>query len=142
MRAGKTGVDPAAEAARRSEEEEEAAEAQRQLEAAWSPQQRIAETLVRGMRTAWGPAMQTLERAGRAFDGLEALLGGTAFDLQVLRLLPCPSSPNSRSLAPGARMHLVCLPMATSSSWHGASSTIPCMHLPAESLAGLACMSQ
>lgn len=82
MRAGKSATIQAT-AAGPSEEEAEAAEAQRQIEAAWSPQQRIAETLVKGMRAQWEPAITTLSRAGRAFEGLEALLGGAAFDLQV-----------------------------------------------------------
>lgn len=38
----------------------------------------------------WGPPIETLSRAGRAFDGLEFLLGGGrsgTFDLQVSTLL-------------------------------------------------------
>lgn len=101
VRAGHTAARAVAAKAT-DEEEDEEAEAQRLLEAAWSPQQRIAETLVRGMRMQWEPAMSTLAKAGRAFDGLEALLGGGAFDLQVCVsrmctchvILPCEIAPS------------------------------------------------
>ena len=84
VRAGQSGTRPAAAAAKEEEEEEDdEAEAARLLEARWPRKHRIADTLRPGMRAAWEPAMSTLAKAGRAFDGLEALLGGGAFDLQV-----------------------------------------------------------
>ena len=105
---GKTGARTAeaATSTARQEEEEEAAEAQRQLEARWSPQQRIAEALVKGMRSAWEPAMLTLARAGRAFDGLEALLGGSTFDLQARTCTcTCRGSP-ACALCPCTAWHV------------------------------------
>ena len=65
------------------EEEEEDEEKE---EDSWSPERREAERLVAALLEQWGPPIQTLSRAGRAFEGLEALLGGArggTFDLQV-----------------------------------------------------------
>lgn len=52
----------------------------------WSPELREAERLVSELIALWGPPIETLSRAGRAFDGLEFLLGGGrsgTFDLQA-----------------------------------------------------------
>ena len=54
--------------------------------AGWSAEMKTAQSLVQELMDIWGPPIQTLSRAGRAFGGLEALLGGGragTFDLQV-----------------------------------------------------------
>lgn len=79
-------------AAQETVQETEAEEAGAAGEESWSPSQRIAHRLVNEVVEMWGPPIQALARAGRAFEGLEALLGGGrsgAFDLQVT-----PPSPS------------------------------------------------
>lgn len=59
----------------------------------WSPERQEAEKLVAELIALWGPPMETLSRAGRAFEGLEFLLGGGrsgTFDLQVIAPPFCP----------------------------------------------------
>lgn len=46
------------------------------LLAAAPPEKRIAVELLKELFTTWKTPMETLSKAGRAFDGLEALLGG------------------------------------------------------------------
>ena len=53
------------------------------VQAAWSPEKRVAEQLVAELAALWEAPMQAMARAGRAFAGLEAVLGGDAFSLQV-----------------------------------------------------------
>ena len=53
------------------------------IQAAWSPEKRTAERLVAGLAAQWEAPMLAMARAGRAFAGLEAVLGGDAFSLQV-----------------------------------------------------------
>lgn len=48
--------------------------------ASWSPERLCAEDLVGELVSRWKKPILTLSQAGRAFDGLESLLGG-AFDL-------------------------------------------------------------
>lgn len=43
---------------------------------------RLAVELVKGMYFEWKGPMETLAKAGRAFKGMEALLGGASFELQ------------------------------------------------------------
>ncbi len=47
------------------------------------PERRIAMQLVKEMYLSWGPPLEAMTRAGRAFEGLEALLGAQEFNLQV-----------------------------------------------------------
>ena len=73
---------PDEESEREKEEREELAAQQ----ASWSREQSIAEGLVGKMMQQWQGPIQTLSRAGKAFEGLEALLGGAGgggFDLGV-----------------------------------------------------------
>ena len=77
----RSGVATTEQAVQLEEEPEEDGERQ-----AWPVERREAETLVAGLMELWGPPIETLSRAGRAFEGLEALLGGGrsgTFDLQV-----------------------------------------------------------
>ena len=53
---------------------------------AWSLERRTAEELVQGLVEQWQAPMDALANAGKAFEGLEALLGGASggsFDLKV-----------------------------------------------------------
>lgn len=43
---------------------------------------RLAVELVKGLYFTWKGPMETLDKAGKAFLGLEALLGGTGFEVQ------------------------------------------------------------
>lgn len=43
---------------------------------------RLAVELVKGMYFEWKGPMETLDKAGKAFLGLEALLGGSGFEVQ------------------------------------------------------------
>jgi len=43
---------------------------------------RLAVELVKGMYFEWKGPMETLDKAGKAFLGLEALLGGQGFEVQ------------------------------------------------------------
>ncbi|KAK9866929.1 hypothetical protein WJX84_008862 [Apatococcus fuscideae] len=63
-----------------AEEQESEPDPQEAIRAAWSPERRVAEDLVAAMIQAWQAPILTLSRAGRAFEGLEGLLGGF-FDL-------------------------------------------------------------
>lgn len=65
-----------------AEEEESEPDPQEVIRASWSPDRRTAEDLVGAMIEAWRMPILTLSRAGRAFEGLEGLLGGF-FDLGV-----------------------------------------------------------
>ena len=62
--------------------------------ATWSLERRTAEELVQGLVEQWQAPMDALANAGKAFEGLEALLGGASggsFDLKVhsyLSLMP------------------------------------------------------
>ena len=81
--AARTGAQSAAAAATDEEADDDDPNSS---EAEWSPERREAERLVQELMALWGPPMETLSRAGRAFEGLEALLGGGrngSFDLQV-----------------------------------------------------------
>ena len=49
--------------------------------AAWSLDRRSAEELVDALVKQWEKPIAALDRAGRAFDGLEGLLGSSMFDL-------------------------------------------------------------
>lgn len=63
-----------------AEDEDEAAEER----AGWSFERQTAEALVSELVQKWQKPIETLSKAGRAFDGLESLLGGArggAFDL-------------------------------------------------------------
>ena len=74
------------------------------IQAAWTPEKRNAERLVAELAAQWEAPMAAMARAGRAFAGLEAVLGGDAFSLQVKLDVPCraPSSAQCwRSLACG-----------------------------------------
>lgn len=54
--------------------------------ASWSRERTIAETLAAKLILQWQGPISTLRRAGKAFEGLEALLGGAqggGFDLGV-----------------------------------------------------------
>lgn len=54
----------------------------------WSEERRVAETLVAEMVEVWRAPIETLSKAGKAFEGLECLLGGGrngTFDLKVGR---------------------------------------------------------
>ena len=78
------GAQTAQKAAEQQDEGEDDEEEQQQQ--TWSPELREAERLVAELIALWGPPIETLSRAGRAFDGLEFLLGGGrggTFDLQV-----------------------------------------------------------
>lgn len=80
--AARTGVQSSKPVATEEEEEEDDFESRAQ----WSIERQEAERLVKELIALWAPPMETLSRAGRAFEGLEALLGGGrsgTFDLQV-----------------------------------------------------------
>ena len=64
------------------------------IQAAWTPEKRNAERLVAELAEKWEAPMLAMSRAGRAFAGLEAVLGGDAFSLQVpyLRILSLQQS--------------------------------------------------
>jgi hypothetical protein len=73
------------QAVEKKEDEQEAEEVDEEA-ASWAPERREAEKLVAELMKLWGPPIATLSRAGRAFEGLEFLLGGGrsgSFDLQV-----------------------------------------------------------
>lgn len=61
--------------------EAEESEEEQEERASWSEERRTAEGLVAAMVTQWEKPIAALDRAGRAFDGLEALLGGGMFEL-------------------------------------------------------------
>eukprot|EP00887_Chlorella_sp_A99_P000547 scaffold17.g547.t1 len=61
-----------------SETEEEEEEDGR---ADWSIERRTAEELVAALVQQWRKPIDTLSKAGKAFEGLESLLGGAGFDL-------------------------------------------------------------
>lgn len=68
------------------EQEDSAAE-----HASWTRERSIAEALVGKVMQQWQGPISTLSRAGKAFEGLEALLGGAqggGFDLGVSSLGP------------------------------------------------------
>lgn len=48
-----------------------------------SPEKATAFALVKELYGQWKAPVETLGRAGRAFEGLEALLGADGFDLEV-----------------------------------------------------------
>ncbi len=59
--------------------------------ASWTRERSIAEALVGKVMQQWQGPISTLSRAGKAFEGLEALLGGAqggGFDLGVSSSLP------------------------------------------------------
>lgn len=77
---------PDDEAGKDQEEQEDSA-AER---ASWSRERSIAEALVGKLMQQWQGPISTLSRAGKAFEGLEALLGGAqggGFDLGVSAVL-------------------------------------------------------
>ncbi|KAG7670575.1 hypothetical protein Ndes2437B_g05113 [Nannochloris sp. 'desiccata'] len=65
----------------REQEEAEAAALLAEEQATWTPERRTAEELVSTLVSQWEKPIAALDRAGRAFDGLEALLGGGMFEL-------------------------------------------------------------
>jgi hypothetical protein len=52
------------------------------LLAALPPEKLLAVELVKALYFQWKEPMEALTKAGRAFEGLEALLGGSGFELQ------------------------------------------------------------
>ena len=74
--AGSATADPAAE-----DEDDDAA--------GWSAAPRAAEGLGAAMAAQWGAPIDALSKAGKAFEGLEALLGGGTFDLKVTTIQCC-----------------------------------------------------
>ena len=55
--------------------------------ATWSLEKRTAEELGAELAAQWAAPIDALSKAGKAFEGLEALLGGASggsFDLKVL----------------------------------------------------------
>ena len=103
VRTGGAGVAEApaaakAEAAGEEEDDDDDAEGR----AEWSLERRTAEELVEGLAAQWQAPMDALANAGKAFEGLEALLGGASggsFDLKVLAITTlsvscvCPADP-------------------------------------------------
>ncbi len=70
------------------QEEQEDSAAER---ASWTRERSIAEALVGKVMQQWQGPISTLSRAGKAFEGLEALLGGAqggGFDLGVSNVSP------------------------------------------------------
>ncbi len=70
------------------QEEQEDSAAER---ASWTRERSIAEALVGKVMQQWHGPISTLSRAGKAFEGLEALLGGAqggGFDLGVSSVHP------------------------------------------------------
>ena len=68
------------------EDEEDDQEDSAADRASWSRERTIAEALVSKLVQQWQGPISTLSRAGKAFEGLEALLGGAqggGFDLGV-----------------------------------------------------------
>lgn len=68
------------------DEEEDDQEDSAAERASWSRERTIAETLAAKLVLQWQGPISTLSRAGKAFEGLEALLGGAqggGFDLGV-----------------------------------------------------------
>lgn len=77
------------------DEEEDDQEDSAAERASWSRERTIAETLASKLVLQWQGPISTLSRAGKAFEGLEALLGGAqggGFDLGVgpLKAWKCP----------------------------------------------------
>jgi hypothetical protein len=52
------------------------------LLAALPPEKLLAVELVKALYFQWREPMEAMDTAGRAFEGLEALLGGSGFELQ------------------------------------------------------------
>jgi hypothetical protein len=50
--------------------------------AALPPEKLLAVELVKALYFQWREPMEAMAKAGRAFEGLEALLGGSGFELQ------------------------------------------------------------
>ena len=76
---------PEDEADKEEDQEDSAAE-----RASWTRERSIAEALVAKLLQQWQGPISTLSRAGKAFEGLEALLGGAqggGFDLGASFLL-------------------------------------------------------
>ncbi len=74
---------PSAAGSPAEEEEEDDDEGGR---AAWSLERRTSEELVQELAALWQAPMDALANAGKAFEGLEALLGGASggsFDLKA-----------------------------------------------------------
>ena len=77
------------------DEEEDDQEDSAAERASWSRERTIAETLASKLVLQWQGPISTLSRAGKAFEGLEALLGGAqggSFDLGVGSLKACKCS--------------------------------------------------
>ena len=77
------------------DEEEDDQEDSAAERASWSRERTIAETLASKLVSQWQGPISTLSRAGKAFEGLEALLGGAqggGFDLGVGFLKACQCS--------------------------------------------------
>ncbi len=86
-----------------AEEDEQDSAAER---ASWTHERSIAEALVAKVMQQWQGPISTLSRAGKAFEGLEALLGGAqggGFDLGVG---PC-------TVPPPRSQYLLCTPPHT-----------------------------
>jgi len=83
----RSGKAAPAEAAQAASQAADAVEVDEDDEsAAWSLETRTAEELGADMAAQWGPPIDALSKAGKAFEGLEGLLGGAAggsFDLKV-----------------------------------------------------------
>lgn len=97
MRSGRTLSSVAAVALPDDEAEKEREEELAAQQASWTKERIIAEGLVGKLVQQWQGPISTLARAGKAFEGLEALLGGAqggSFDLGV-SLLPASVSCHS-----------------------------------------------
>ena len=73
------------------EEDQEDQEHSAAERASWTRERSIAEALVGKVMQQWQGPIPTLSRAGKAFEGLEALLGGAqggGFDLGVSNAFP------------------------------------------------------
>ena len=109
---------PAPSAARAPAEEEEEDDDDEEGRTAWSLERRTAEELVAELAALWQAPMDALANAGKAFEGLEALLGGASggsFDLKV-RLTGSWGSPRLRKLPTGTMTRQLSL------LWSGAKS--------------------
>ena len=75
------GAQQAQQVQQKAAPDSEDSEAEEEERASWSEERRTAEGLVGAMVAQWEKPIAALDRAGKAFDGLEALLGGGMFEL-------------------------------------------------------------
>ena len=115
------------------DEEEDDQEDSAAERASWSRERTIAETLAAKLTLQWQGPISTLSRAGKAFEGLEALLGGAqggGFDLGVgpSQACVCVSIYLAKKLQTSCKAYAttlapnntsLCNAFVLSACWHG-----------------------